>query len=84
MAMNSSRGSTAASFALIGGLSIALFAFFTLINNSLFLSMLAAVGVFALLGAVHYAFWGRADQQAARAEQRAPSPPDRRPGDYHG
>ena len=83
MTPDTTRRTTVATFALIALLSIALAGFFYIIGGPIFLSMVAALAVFAILGGVHYLFWGRAEQHRARSEVRA-APRDRFPPEHRG
>lgn len=82
MATPNTRRSTFVTFVLMALLSVVLAGFLYIVGGPIFLSMLAAVAVFAALGAAHYFLWGRADQHRVHNEVRA-TPRDRLPpGDY--
>jgi hypothetical protein len=77
-AYNGTRRTTVATFGLIAVLAIGLAGFFYIIGGPVIVAMGAAVAVFAVLGAAHYWFWGRAEQRRAHSEVRA-APRDRLP-----
>ena len=84
MAASRSHSNALVTFLLIALLSVGLAAFFYVIGGQIFLAMLAALVVFAVLEALHYVVWGRSERRAARVERpQAPHDP-RTPPNYRG